>query len=201
LSALTATANTNQRQSDINDVTNLGPEATQAMLAADPYNATLLSKLNAQANAGLDAGSSLTDDQARAMQQQSRAAFAARGMGGGNASISDELLRQFNLGQQLQTQRQGFAQSVLGNNQAVLGDPFNQILGRNSGVIPAAQNTQSQSGPSLFNPQAGLGLAASNYASASQFAAANNPLATIGGVLGGVGQAAGGVGLLALGGI
>ena len=186
--------NTGQRTADINDVMNLGPLATQAMLAADPYNAALLGKLNAQANQGLDAGSSLTPDQQRAMQQQSRAAFAARGMGGGNQGVTDELLKQFNLGQQLLTQRQQFAQSLVGTNQGVLGDPFQQILSRSSGAIPMAQQSQSQSGPQLFNPQAGLGLATSNYATQMQAAAANNPLSQMSGMMSGIGNLAKGLG-------
>ena len=154
VSQLLAQQNTTQRASDINDVNTLGPAATQAMLNADPYNAQLLGKLNAQANQGLDAGSQLTPDQQRAMQQQSRAAFAARGMGGGNASIADELLKQFDLGQQLLQQRQQFASGVVGTNQQVLGDPFQQITGRNSGAMQAAQGVQT--GPSLFNPESAL---------------------------------------------
>lgn len=183
-----------QRVGDINDVATLGLKSHDAMLAANPESAALLAKLNAQANQGLDAGSYLTPEEQRAMQQQSRAAFAARGMGGGNASVADELLKQFDLGQTLLRQRQQFAQSLIGTNQAVVGDPFAQILGRNSGAVPMAMQGQQQSGPSLFNPSAGLGLAQSNYATASQFAAANNPLATIGGILGGVGQLGSGIG-------
>lgn len=193
LNDLMAGQATSQRASDIADVQNLGPSAAQAMLAADPYNATLLAKLNTQANQGLDAGSGLTPDEQRAMQQQSRAAFAARGMGGSNGALSDELLKQFSLGQQLLTQRQQFAQSLVGTNQAVIGDPFLQITGRNSGAVQQAQQSQSQSGPQIFNPQAGLGLASSNYATQTQFAAANNPLSSLGGILGGVGQLTGGL--------
>ena len=184
---------TQQRTGDITDVSNLGLKAHDAMLSANPESAALLAKLNAQANQGLDFGSGLTPEEQRAMQQQSRAAFAARGMGGSNASVSDELLKQFDLGQQLLRQRQQFAQSLIGTNQSVVGDPFAQILGRNSGAVNQAFQGQQQAGPALFNPSAGLGLAQSNYATQSQFAAANNPLATIGGILGGVGKAASGI--------
>jgi hypothetical protein len=186
-------AQASQRAADIADVMTLGPQAREALLAANPESAALLAKLNAQANAGLDAGSSLTPEEQRAMQQASRAAFAARGMGGSNSAITDELLRQFDLGQQLLRQRQAFAQSVLANNQQLLGDPFMQILGRGSNAVGQAQGVWQGAGPSLFNPQAGLGLAASNYATAANFAAANNPLANIGNILGGVGRAAGGI--------
>lgn len=145
-----------QRGSDIADVARLGPEARAAMLAANPDQAALLSKLNSQANEGLDAGSNLTPDEQRAMQQASRAAFAARGVGGTNASIADELLRQFNLGQQLLRQRQQFAGTVLGENQAIVGDPFQQILSRTSGAVPLAGQVGQNAGPSLFNPESAL---------------------------------------------
>lgn len=164
--------NVSQREADINDVLRLGPEARAAMLAANPDNAVLLGKLNRQANEGLDAGSNLTPEEQRSMQQASRAAFAARGMGGSNGAVADELLRQFDLGQRLLRQRQAFAQSVLGNNQAIVGDPFQMILSRNSGALPAAQQSYQQAGPQLFNPQAGLGLAASNYQTEALFNAA-----------------------------
>lgn len=196
LLALTQGAQSSQRGADIQDVMTLGPQAREALLAANPESAALLAKLNSQANAGLDAGSNLTPEEQRAMQQASRAAFAARGLGGSNGAVSSELLKQFDLGQQLMRQRQAFAQSVLGNNQQILGDPFMQILGRGSNAIGQAQGIGQQAGPSLFNPEAGLGLAASNYATAANFAAANNPLANIGNVLGGVGKAATGIGSL-----
>ena len=153
LLAQMAAANTSQRSNDVADVARLGQSATDAELNANPYNAALLTKLNAQANAGLDAGSTLTPDEQRAMQQQSRAGFAARGMGGSNASLADELLKQFNLGQQLQTQRQGFAESVLGDNKAVIGDPFQAILGRSSGATAQAQGMQPGQ---QFNPESAL---------------------------------------------
>lgn len=186
-------AKSSQRAADIQDVMTLGPQAREALLAANPESAALLAKLNEQANAGLDAGTGLTPEEQRAMQQAARAAWAARGLGASNGAAADELLAQFNLGQQLQRQRQSFAQSVLGNNQQILGDPFMQILGRGSNAIGQAQGIGAGAGPSLFNPEAGLGLAASNYATATNFAAANNPLANIAGILGGVGNAAGGL--------
>ena len=148
--------NSNQRTADINDVATLGPQARAAMLAANPDQATLLAKLNSDANIGLDAGTGLTAAEQQQTQQASRAAFAARGMGGGNASVSDELLKQFQLGNQLQQQRQQFAQSVMGSNASVVGDPFQQILGRTSGAIQTAQGIGQQAGPSLFNPESAL---------------------------------------------
>ena len=184
-----------QRQADIADVEKMGARATNAMLEANPFQKDLLSRLNTQAVQGLDAGSGLTADEARAMQQASRAGSAARGMSGSNAGLADELMRQFGLGQQLLRQRQAFAQSVLQNNQAVLGDPFQQILGRQSGAVAMAQNALNNSGPQIFNPNAGLGLAQSNYDTQSQFAAASpSTLGQIGMIAGTVGGVAGGLG-------
>lgn len=170
----TTRANSAMRLADINDIRNYGGMATQATLDANPYNATLLGKLNAQAVQGLDAGSGLTPDEQRAMQQQSRAAFAARGMGAGNGAVADELLKQFDLGQTLLRQRQSFAQGLIATNQSVMGDPWQQVAGRQSGAVPLAQATLNTGGPQLFNPQAGIGLATSNYGVAMQQNAAQN---------------------------
>lgn len=196
LSALLSGEQSKARAGDITDVTNLGPAATAAKLAADPYSQMLLAKLNAQAGEGLDAGSMLTADEQRVMQQNSRAASAARGMGGGNGAIADELSKQFAFGQQLLRQRQQFAQGLIGVNQGVAGDPFQEVLGRTAGsALPSATAALSSAGPSLFNPQAGLGLASSNYATAAQIAAAKPSAATTtSGILGGIGQFAGSFG-------
>lgn len=194
LNAILANANTAQRSSDIQDVQNLGSEATQAMLNANPQNAALLNLLNGQAQSELEAGSNLTPDEQTAMQQASRAAFAARGMAGSNTGIADELLKQFNLGQQLLQQRQGFAQSVIGSNQAVVGDPFMQIVGRPSGAVSQAQGIQGNAGPGLFNPQSSLAasIASGNQQMDAAFADPST-LSKINGVLGTTGSLVGGI--------
>lgn len=156
---------TAQRAADIGDVETLGGRATEAMLASNPAQRQLLELLNAQAVQGLQAGTTMTPEEARQVQQASRAAFAARGMGGTNAAIGDELLQQYNLGQQLLRQRQDFGGRVLGYNQAIVGDPFLQILGRPSSAMNNAQGLFAESGPSLFNPESAY---AGNIANANQ---------------------------------
>lgn len=168
-----ANANTAARGANISDLTNLGPQALQSLQATNPAMFNLLNQLNQSASAGLSAGSSLTPDQQRAMQQQSRAAFAARGTTGDNGSISDELLRQFNLGQQLLTQRQGFAQGMIGTNMGATTDPMLQILGQGSNTLGMAGGSDQGAGFSLFNPNAGLGMIQSNDALLAQEKAAN----------------------------
>lgn len=192
LLSLLQDAATNQRSSDIADVASLGPEARAAILASNPDSAALLSRLNAQALSGLDAGTGFTPEEARQVQQASRAAFAARGMGGTNAAIGDELLQQFNLGQQLLRQRQAFAGNVLGQNQAVVGDPFMQILGRSSGAV--GQAGQLIPG-NLFDPESPY--AGNLYNANQQYSALfaePSTLAKVGQVSGAVGQFIGGIG-------
>lgn len=160
ISPALARVNSAQRSADIADVGRYGAASRDAILASNPDTARLLAKLNSDANAGLDAGTQLTPDEIRQMQQASRAASSARGMSGSNSAVADELLRQYQLGVQRQQQRQAFAGGVVGLNQQVVGDPFMQILGRSG--ASAAQASQlfgqgqaqvSQSGAgNLYDP-------------------------------------------------
>lgn len=198
LNAQQAAANTASRTADIGDVTNLGPQARAAILAANPDNARLLASLNAQANQGLDAGDQLDPTQLRAVQQASRAASAAAGIGGSNQALADEITKNYLAGQALKAQRQQFASGVIGLNQSVVGDPFQQILGRTSGATGAAAAAGSAAtgdvnaaGPSLYNPNAFMNLY-SGYAqnlNQSNIGAAANNAAIAGSVIGAVGKA------------
>jgi hypothetical protein len=163
---------TGGRASGVSDLESLGPAAASAITNANPAQAQLLGGLNASANTGLAAGSGLTPDQATAMQQASRAGYAARGLTNSNSSVLDELLRQFNLGQNLLTQRQNFAQGVAQTNNSTVNNPLYSLLMGTPSSVSMAPGVVSGAGPSLFNPQAGIGLAQSNYATQSQFAAA-----------------------------
>ena len=186
--------NTAQRTADINDVAALGGSAREAILGANPDQAALLQRLNAQALTGLDAGTNLTPEEQRQMQQASRGAFAARGLEDSNLGISNELLSQYNLGQQLLRQRQAFAQSVLGNNQAIVGDPFLQILGRPSTAVMQGQGLLGEAGPSLFNPESGYAgnLYNANQQMAAMFAEPST-MAKVGQVSNAAGQFIGGI--------
>ena len=93
--------------------------------------------LNAQAVAGLEAGTGMTPEEQRQIQQASRAAYAARGMGGTNAAIGDELIQQYNLGQALLRQRQAFGTQMAGVNQAIY-DPMYALTGRASSSVQGA---------------------------------------------------------------
>jgi len=190
-----------QRASDIGDVATYGRASRDAILASNPDNAILLEMLNEQARGDLAAGSSLTPEETRQMQQASRGAFAARGMSGSNSAIADELLRQYNLGTARQAQRRQFATGVVGVNNAVVGDPFMQILGRSGQSIGAANNLLQQGQGQVS--QAGAGnlydpfkdaystmFHNQDIAAAEKAAKMQMTGAIVGGALGGAGSAA-----------
>ena len=157
LAAASVAANSTQRAGDINDISTLGPQARAAIRASSPDSARLLDSITGQAQSGLDAGSQLTPEQARAAQQQSRAAFSSRGLAEGPNSALDETLRQQMMGSGVQQQRQQSGLQALGANQQFYGDPFSQILGRSGqgfGATAGALGQAQGANPgALFNPE------------------------------------------------
>jgi len=147
----------------------------------------------------LAAGSSLTPEEQQLMQQATRASWAARGLDGTNASAADEVLRQFALGQQLQRQRQGFAQGVVSQDQSAYQNPVLALLTGNGGGTAA--QAQSLMPSTLFNPESPF---AGNIASANQQMAAlfadpstlskiNQVGSTVGNTIGSIASIAGGI--------
>jgi hypothetical protein len=159
-------------------------------------NAPLLDELNAQALSELQAGASLDPSLRREIQQSVRSGQAARGMGYGTRDLADEATVTALQSEQLRRGRQGFAQSMVGLNQATGGDPFMAILGRPSQVFSATQNVgnnaygMSQSmGPKLFNPESQYSADINNQNWQGQLAArtasASNKTALTGAMIGG----------------
>jgi len=183
--------NTNQRQSDIADVESLGLRAHDAMLAANPESAALLAKLNAQAQTGLDAGSQLSPDQL-ANIRAGLGDWANRGLGYSGPAMLDQATRRTIGGEQMLRQRQQFAQSVLQNNQAIVGDPFLQILGRQGSALGTAAGVQGGAGAQIFNPESSLAgsIAAGNQQMNAMFAGPST-MGKIGQVTGAIGNLAG----------
>lgn len=140
-----------QRAADIAAFKKYGPTATQAMLDANPYNRDLLAKLNSFASAGMDDPYSLTAEQQRQVQQASRAASAARGMGGTNSAVADEVLKQYLAGNSEAQRRFGNASQMVGINQSVVGDPFMQLTGRSSGAVNQSLGAAQQGANAATN--------------------------------------------------
>lgn len=123
------------------------PQIQQLRRNADPQATQLQDLVMQQAIEEMLAGGNLTPAQQRAVQQNSRAAFAARGMGGTNAALADELLAQYDLGEQTKAARRQFAMSALGLNQNLSAGytpqdwlSFATSAGRTAGstLLPAA---------------------------------------------------------------
>jgi hypothetical protein len=145
-----AAARSRSRAGDIADISALGPQARAAIKAASPEQAALADTLTAQAQSGLAAGSRLTPEQQRMVEQQTRSGLAARGLAQGPSGALQEAVRSQMAGAGLQQQRQQQAMGALGASQGVYGDVFQQVLGRPSQAFAGSQSFLGQA--QGFNP-------------------------------------------------
>ena len=152
-----AISRSRSRAGDIADISTLGPQARAAIKAASPEQAALADSLTAQAQSGLNAGSRLTPEQQRQVEQQTRGSFAARGLAGSPTAGLQEAVRSQMSGAGMQQQRSQQAMGALGASQGVYGDVFQQVLGRPSQAFGASQGFVGQAGGfnpgQLFNPE------------------------------------------------
>ena len=152
-----AAARSRSRAGDIADIQALGPQARAAIQAASPEQAALADALTRQATSAVAAGSRLTPEQQRAVEQQTRAGLAARGLAGGPSGAVQEAVRSQMVGQGLQQARQQQAMGALGASQGVYGDVFQQVLGRPSQAFAGSQGFVGQAAGfnpgQLFNPE------------------------------------------------
>ena len=137
-------ATTAQRSADIADVEQLGPRAIAAFKAANPELAGLLDEFSKQAQSELAAGTSLTPDLRREVEQSIRAGQSARGMGFGNSDLLQEAMTSGAAGLALQDRRRKFAADVAGMQSGIANVPFQQILGRNVVSLPMTQTFGNQ---------------------------------------------------------
>ena len=167
--------NSAQRQADIADVMNLGPQALKAMKTANPEQAALLDEMTRQAMDELKLNGLLSPDEERAVIQNTRAAFADRGMDLSNPAMFAEAMNLDGATRARQDRARSFAGDVLGFQKSVYGDPYSLILGRPSSNLAFAQGSSgipqsAQVGPQLFNPESQYAsqLYSDNYAGALQ---------------------------------
>ena len=157
MSEAEAASRSRSRAGDIADISTLGPQARAAIKAASPEQAALADKLTAQAQSGLNAGSRLTPEQQRQVEQQTRGSFAARGLAGSPTAGLQEAVRSQLSGAGMQQQRSQQAMGALGASQGVYGDVFQQVLGRPSQAFGAGQGfigqAQGFNPGQLFNPE------------------------------------------------
>lgn len=186
--ATTAAANTASRTANVADFTRLGPEALTALKTANPQLSGLMDLLTKQAGEGLSAGATLDPSLATVAQQTIRGGQAARGLGYGPADVLQESRALTSMGDQLRQERQGFAQSVAGLNQAYQTPVLNLLTGESSApatgasLLGAGQGVNQSAGPTLINPQQQYDMlntpynaqAAANIAGANNLAASDN---------------------------
>ena len=186
-----------QREGDIAAIEKLGGRARAALDAANPEQAALLAELNRQAQEDLALGGRLNAGERRELTQSARAAQASRGFGYGINDAAIEAFANLQGSEDRRRQRQGFAQSMVGMNQATSADPFMAILGRPSSVSPAmAGGVLGQAGGfnagQMFSPESAYAqnIYAGNQQQqlAARTASAANRAAMFGGMMKGLGS-------------
>jgi len=201
-----------QRAADIGDVERYGGRATAAMRAADPYSTRMAELSQQAAETAYAASGRVTPEQMRGAQQAARAGGLARGRVGDQSTIASEILGREDILARRRAEAAQAGQMAFGMNRSISADPFQAILGRQSGALGygaqqmgMAQQLGSQAiGPRAVDYNAGLNLAMQNeanlgryntsiYGSQAQVAGANAQArgAMIGGALSGLGSAAG----------
>jgi hypothetical protein len=188
------------REGDIAAVERLGQRATEAFRQANPEQAALTAELNRQAMEGLSAGAGLPPSLSRELDEFVRGGQAARGFGYGIGDFSREALIKGQAAEQMQRNRQGFAQQVAALNAATTADPFMAILGKPGVGVGAGQalamQGQGMAPQQVFNPESGYAgsLAAGNYNAAlnANIASANARAAVGAGLMQGLGSIGGG---------
>lgn len=175
----------------------------------------LLDTMTGQAQAGLDAGQSMTPADLAYAQQSARAASAARGLNTSGMGIANEILNTYRMRTAREDRARQYAQSVYGLNQGVAtlgqqlyGQPITALVSAMSPatLIGQAQGFQSSQGPQFMQPESQYmaNVMGGNANTSMQTSMANaqisagrqagmmSMLGSIGGgIMGGIGQAGG----------
>lgn len=197
-----------QREADIKAVEDLGLRASEAYLSADPRSKGLLEELNRQSLENLKAAGSgtLTAGQQRLAVQTARGAATARGVALGSQGTIAEILNTYKMAEDRKAAAYQNAAAVMGLNKANIADPFQAVLGRQSGAFAAGIGQQQFAsgfakdiGPRTFSPESqyAADLYAGNQQTAAAYASARAQVQSgitgaIGGVLGGFATGFGG---------
>jgi len=166
------------RASDLEQILALSGQLPAIREAAESPEVTLMRQMLGQGlSSQLAAGTQLTPEQSRVVEQNLRASEAARGIQLGQGSANREAVAKAIEGQELLNQRQASAQSFLAQEAASQADPFLAIAGRPSTALAAggAQQAGGLSQPTAAgvtpNSASFLNLAGNVNAQQSQNAA------------------------------
>ena len=165
LSETEAGANRYGRMSDLADVTSMGQTATDAFLNADPMKKEASDLLLRGAIDDYKLGAKLDPSLAREVQQGYRNAASARGIVQSPYSAQEEAYWQGLQANQLKQQRQSALSQLMGQRQALTGDPFMQVLGRQGQAFGSAGGYGGQAmgigqalGPRIYNPESQMAM-------------------------------------------
>jgi hypothetical protein len=165
LSETEAEANRYGRQADLADVSSMGQTATDAFLGADPMKKEASDLLLRGAIDEFRLGAKLDPSLAREVQQGYRQAATARGMAYSPYSAQEEAYWQGMQANQLKQQRQSALSQLMGQRQALTGDPFMQVLGRQGQAFGASGGYGGQAmgmgqslGPKIFSPESQMSM-------------------------------------------
>lgn len=159
-----------QREADIAAVEAMGGRATAALRAADPYAARMSELSQQAAERAYGQAGQVTPEQMRMAQQQARTAGLARGRVGDTSSIAAEILGREDVMARRRAEAAQAGQLAFGMSRAISADPFQAILGRQSGALGygAQQQAFTQQlggqaiGPRAVDYGAGVNLAMQN---------------------------------------
>ena len=166
-----------QRAADIAAVEGMGGRATAALRAADPYSARLAELSQQAAEKAYAQAERVTPEQMRGAQQMARAAGLARGRIGDQSAVAAEILGREDVLGRRRAEAAQYGQLAFGMNRAISADPFQAILGRQSGALGygaqqmgMAQQLGAQPiGPRAVDYNAALNLAMQNQANLGRY--------------------------------
>lgn len=189
-----------ERAAGAADLGKVGPQYLAALKASNPQVANLYDLLAQQASDGLNAGSQMTGDQFRSLNNSLRSSQGARGMAYGPAASYAEMLAGSQFGDQLLRQRQEFAGGTAELGNRLYSLPTLQLFGgtvatqQAQGFLGQGNSMSRIAGPTLFNTDDSSSLFNSlfNANQASQIASKNNDAALMGSLIGAGGSILGG---------
>ena len=202
---LTRQSTTYQREGDVADVRELGPQATQAFRESAGTD-KITEQLRTQAEEELASDEILDPRLRREFDQAIQQGQAKLGKGYSIADLGQRAAFTATQANALRRDRQRFGQSVVGTLQATSVDPFMAILGRPGQAMAAGESAFGQArgisggaGPSgMFGMNdyfAGIGDYNANAVNARNIGVYNAQSGLLGGMIGAAGSVAGAYGM------
>lgn len=187
-----------QREAELQDVMTYGPMAREAFAKTYPEQEAMLQRLMAEAQSDLAAGTTLSPEELRLVQQNVRAGQAARGMGYGPSDVAEEAVATSLAGMDLRQRRLDNARAISSLFSATTPDPFLAVTrtpfqsgGQGMALLGAGQGVGAGGGQTFngFLPYlSGVSEYNANAINANNLSNRNNQAALFGSLLSAGGQ-------------